>query len=93
MPVNEALAIATEVARGLQAAHQQGVVYRDIKPANIMILPDGHIKILDFGLALGSNNRTLTQSGTVMGTPTYMSPEQRKGESVDAQTISGHSEF
>lgn len=84
--VDQALEVAIEIARGLQAAHEQGVVHRDIKPANIMLLPDGRVKIVDFGLALCGDDRTLTGIGSVMGSPPYMSPEQRHGESVDART-------
>jgi tetratricopeptide (TPR) repeat protein/class 3 adenylate cyclase len=81
LPLDEALRIVTDVARGLAKAHDRGIVHRDVKPANIMITADGVVKILDFGIAkLGDAG--LTQTG-VVGTISYMSPEQAFGEAVD----------
>ena len=74
--------IMTETLSALDYAHKHGIVHRDIKPANIMMTADGEVKITDFGIArLESSN--LTQAGTVMGTPSYMSPEQFMGQQVD----------
>jgi len=87
MPVKEALRVAKEVARALDAAHKQGVIHRDIKPSNIMIRKDGVVKVTDFGLAkaLGAQS-VVTQANVVLGTPHYMSPEQGKGAKVDARS-------
>ena len=84
LPVNETLETIALVADALDYAHQQGVVHRDIKPANIMRLKDGKIKVTDFGIArITSQSKTAT--GTVMGTPSYMSPEQLAGSKVDGR--------
>jgi serine/threonine-protein kinase len=85
--VDDALRITREVALALDYAHGQGVIHRDIKPENVMLTRDGVTLVADFGLAqaLGTADR-LTQSGTVMGTPLYMSPEQMKDEAVDARS-------
>ncbi len=83
----EAVEIASQVARGLQAASEQNIVHRDIKPANLMITEQSVVKIADFGLAKNLEATShLTQSGHVMGTPSYMSPEQAEGEEVDIRT-------
>ena len=98
-PVPQQLAVdwALQVARGLAAAHGKGIVHRDLKPENLFVTTDGHVKILDFGLAkrtepAGSDDETAvsptsgdTQPGTVMGTMGYMSPEQVRGLPVDAR--------
>ncbi len=81
--VNEALNIAIQFAEGLQAAHEKGVVHRDIKSSNIMITNKGQVKIMDFGLAKIYGNPQLTKIGTTLGTTAYMSPEQGRGEEVD----------
>jgi hypothetical protein len=103
VPVETALDWAEQIARGLSAAHAQGVVHRDVKPDNIFITRGGHVKLLDFGIAklaegpgapsthelLDSTVTTsggLTAEGQVVGTPRYMSPEQIRGEPVDART-------
>ncbi|MEZ4300485.1 MAG: serine/threonine-protein kinase [Polyangiaceae bacterium] len=93
LPVGEALAFVTQVARGLRAAHQKGLVHRDLKPDNIMLMPgeDGEeiACILDFGLAKNTSieqNQEITDAGTVMGTPEYMSPEQVQAMEVDARS-------
>jgi len=84
LPVSATLDIIAKVADALDYAHQQGVVHRDIKPANIMRLKDGAIKVTDFGIArITSQSKTAT--GTVMGTPSYMSPEQLAGSKVDGR--------
>jgi tetratricopeptide (TPR) repeat protein len=81
----EKLGLMEQVAEGLAFAHAKQVVHRDLKPANIHIQPNGQVKILDFGLAkLGGSD--MTRTGTVMGTPFYMSPEQVRGEKVDARS-------
>ena len=79
--------ILSQVAEGLYCAHRHGVVHRDVKPANIMVLADGRVKIMDFGIARLTGNRDatrLTQQGSVIGTLLYMAPEQFAGGEVDA---------
>ena len=82
-PIKKAIDIAMQIAGGLHAAHERGIIHRDIKSANIMILPNGRIKIMDFGLAKLMDDTLVTQIGTRMGTVAYMSPEQAEGEEVD----------
>ena len=83
----EVLRIGAEVADGLTAAHRQGVIHRDIKPANILIDEgNGRVLISDFGLARALDDATLTISGMIAGTPQYMSPEQARGEMIDARS-------
>jgi serine/threonine protein kinase/tetratricopeptide (TPR) repeat protein len=82
LPFDQALGISREIASGLAAAHQNGIVHRDVKPSNIMLLPDGRLKILDFGVAK-IKDVTMTATGTPVGTVAYMSPEQTRGEPVD----------
>jgi len=96
IPLEETLRIATQIAHGLEAAHEKAVIHRDLKPANVKLTKDGDVKILDFGLAKAlevesspveeSNSPTLTratQAGVLLGTAAYMSPEQAKGKSAD----------
>jgi serine/threonine protein kinase len=83
IPFEKALAIAYEICQGLDHAHQKGVVHRDIKPANILISDDGIPKIADFGVAQAQNFSSLTLTGSMVGTPAYMSPEQASGRKVD----------
>jgi eukaryotic-like serine/threonine-protein kinase len=79
--------IAEAVAAALSFAHEQGIVHRDIKPANIMITSSGEVKVMDFGIARAlTSGDTLTQTATVLGTATYLSPEQAQGEPVDARS-------
>ena len=85
MPVNEVLQTVATVADALDHAHQQGVVHRDIKPANIMLTKDRVVKVMDFGIAkMASSSKTHTNM--VLGTPTYMSPEQISGKNVDGRS-------
>ena len=84
LPIPDALAIGAEIARGLAAAHRAGIVHRDLKPGNIVLLAEGGLKILDFGLA-HTSDITLTASRATLGTVTYMSPEQVRGATVDAR--------
>ncbi|HEX6528988.1 MAG TPA: serine/threonine-protein kinase, partial [Burkholderiales bacterium] len=81
--VAQALSVAAQVAEGLGYAHQQGVVHRDIKPANIMVVADGPVKITDFGIARMRASADLTQTGVMLGSPKYMSPEQVIGKRAD----------
>ncbi len=83
LPVDRAVDIAGQVARGLAKAHEKGIVHRDIKPANIFVTKDGEVKIVDFGLAKLAGQTRLTKTGTTVGTVAYMSPEQARGEDVD----------
>ena len=88
----QALAIGQQIAEALAAAHEKGVIHRDLKPGNIKITPEGKVKVLDFGLAKAAVDEdsekdiTVTQPGRVMGTPAYMSPEQARGQPVDKRS-------
>jgi len=95
LPVRNALETAGEIAEALEAAHKQKIVHRDLKPSNIMLTPDGHVKVMDFGLAKrvtsaegqGEEITTaLTREGATLGTVPYMSPEQVRGQVVDARS-------
>jgi eukaryotic-like serine/threonine-protein kinase len=81
-----AVEIAEHVTRALAAAHERGIVHRDIKPANIMLTPEGQVKVMDFGIARATSTDTLTQTAAVLGTASYLSPEQAQGETVDARS-------
>ncbi|HEX3129641.1 MAG TPA: protein kinase [Thermoanaerobaculia bacterium] len=85
LPVSEALDCALQTAKGLAQAHRQGIVHRDVKPANLMLTADGLVKILDFGVAKLAGEATLTRTGAAVGTAAYMAPEQIRGEPVDAR--------
>lgn len=84
--IEEAIDIATQIAKGLSKAHAKGIVHRDIKPANILVTDDGTVKILDFGLAKLSGNTLHSKAGSTLGTVAYMSPEQAQGLAVDHRT-------
>jgi serine/threonine protein kinase/TolB-like protein/Tfp pilus assembly protein PilF len=86
LELEEALRTATQIAEGLQEAHKRGIVHRDIKSANIRIDARGQAKVMDFGLARVAGATLVTREGTTMGTVTYMSPEQARGETVDHRT-------
>jgi len=83
LSVRKALDIAIQICEGLAAAHERGIVHRDIKSDNIMLTPKGQIKIMDFGLAKLKGTTKLTKTGSTLGTAAYMSPEQARGEDVD----------
>ncbi|HEY5022095.1 MAG TPA: protein kinase, partial [Gemmatimonadaceae bacterium] len=83
--VREAVEIARQIAEGLQAAHSAGIVHRDLKPGNVMLLPDGTVRILDFGLAK-ARDQSLSETGVRFGTVSYMSPEQIRGGNVDGRS-------
>ena len=98
IPVDEAIAIAQQIAEAVEEAHERGIVHRDLKPANVKVTPDGKVKVLDFGLAKAwdgpgaassdlSHSPTLAHTGTaaglILGTAAYMSPEQARGKPVD----------
>ena len=85
LPLSTTLRLVQEVAEALHYAHLQGVVHRDIKPANILVTPDGHPKIADFGVAK-LNQSELTSPGQVFGSPAFMAPEQLTGEESDARS-------
>jgi eukaryotic-like serine/threonine-protein kinase len=85
LPVNDALAIAKQIVEGLSCAHGAGIVHRDLKPGNVMVLPDGTVKILDFGLAK-TRDQNVSSASTRVGTAAYMAPEQVRGEGVDGRT-------
>jgi eukaryotic-like serine/threonine-protein kinase len=101
IPASESLNIARQIAEALEAAHEKGVVHRDMKPGNVMITPSGLVKVLDFGLAASiqgapsapsnpahslSSTMGVTQAGVIMGTTAYMSPEQAAGTSLDRRS-------
>ena len=81
-----AIDIATDVCRALEAAHAQGVIHRDIKPGNIMLDQRGDVKVTDFGIARVTTNETVAQTAAVLGTASYLSPEQAQGQPVDARS-------
>ena len=86
LKLEEALDIAVQTAQGLQAAHEKGIVHRDIKSANLMVTPQGQVKIMDFGLAQLAERSQLTKTATILGTPAYMSPEQARRQRTDRRT-------
>jgi len=86
LKLQEALELAIQIAQGLHKAHEEGIVHRDVKPANVMVTDDGVVKLLDFGLAKLGGRTLVTKEGTTLGTAAYMSPEQSRGEDVDRRT-------
>ena len=86
LKLEAAIDIAVQTAEGLKAAHQKGVVHRDIKAANLMLTEEGQVKIMDFGLALLAEQSRLTKTSTILGTPAYMSPEQAERRPTDRRT-------
>lgn len=86
LPVDQVLDIVAQVAQGLAYAHEHEIVHRDVKPSNIMVVRDGHAKITDFGIARMASSSVRTQTGMVLGSPKYMSPEQVMGKPLDQRS-------
>src|SRR5205085_6824742 len=85
LTADQSLDVVAQVADGLDHAHRQGIVHRDVKPDNLMLADDGSVKITDFGIAWVSSSN-LTRSGQFIGTPSYMSPEQVVGSPLDGRS-------
>ena len=83
---DRALSIVADVLGALDYSHRQGIIHRDIKPANVMLTPNGHVKVMDFGIARALADSSMTQTAAVIGTAQYLSPEQARGETVDARS-------
>src|SRR3954464_9119712 len=86
LPAPEAARIAADIADALSFAHAHGVVHRDVKPGNVLITPQGDVKVTDFGIARSDSSEPLTKTGAVMGTATYFSPEQAQGFPLDGRS-------
>ena len=86
IPINETIGYIKQILRALRHAHERGIVHRDIKPQNIMLLDDGTIKVMDFGIAHVSNFETITMTDTAIGSVHYISPEQAKGQQTDEKS-------
>lgn len=86
LPVGQILDFVSQVASGIAYAHENGIVHRDVKPSNIMVGADGHVKITDFGIARMESASVRTQTGMVLGSPKYMSPEQVTGKLIDQRS-------
>jgi serine/threonine-protein kinase len=81
------MGIGRQICRGLQAAHEQGIIHRDIKPQNVLIDHRGEVKVMDFGIArMAEAKEGMTQAGLIVGTPHYMSPEQVQGKTLDPRS-------
>ena len=86
LPIPATLTVAKQLCRALEVAHEQGVIHRDIKPQNMVVEPDGVLKVMDFGIArLAKRQSGMTEQGMVVGTPEYMAPEQLMGQDIDAR--------
>ncbi len=83
---DRAAEIAADVASALAAAHARGLIHRDVKPGNVMLTPDGTVKVMDFGIARAATSETITQTAAVVGTAQYISPEQAQGQEVDPRS-------
>ena len=89
LPVAVTLTVGKQICRALEVAHAEGVIHRDIKPQNIVVEPSGFLKVMDFGIARLANppkGKGLTEAGTSIGTPDYMSPEQLSGAELDPRS-------
>ncbi len=86
IPPMEAARIASDIADALEFAHRNGVVHRDVKPGNVLITPEGSVKVTDFGIARAESSDTITKTGAVLGTATYFSPEQAQGLALDGRS-------
>ena len=86
LPIEDALDYTVQAAEGLKRAHEKGIVHRDVKPANLMVTEERVVKVVDFGIAKMTSGTHLTRTGSTIGTTTYMSPEQARGDQVDQRT-------
>ena len=86
LPADQVLMVGTQLLSALESAHAAGVVHRDVKPANIMLLRNGHVKLTDFGIAQAMDDPKLTTTGILIGSPTYMAPERIRGEEATASS-------
>lgn len=84
LPPAEAIALLEQIAAALDAIHDAGIVHRDVKPSNVMLLPDGRVKLMDFGIARLHDDTLITRTGAIIGSPPYMSPEQAMGQPATA---------
>jgi serine/threonine protein kinase len=86
LPLDQVVSLVRQLGEALDYAHRQGLIHRDVKPGNVLVREDGVVKLTDFGLVKAAEGSQLTQTGTTLGTPAYMSPEQTRGDVVDARS-------